>query len=662
MAEVYEARRPGPRGFAKRVALKRILPQLAMDDRLVKMFCAEARVHAALTHPNLVSVLDFGEAAGELYLVMEYVDGVSLSEVLRASLARKQAIGLGPALYIGREVAAGLAYAHQYHDEDDAPLGVVHRDVAPNNILLGRAGEVKLTDFGIVHSRWSDVRTAPGELRGKVGYVSPEQALGQVVDARSDLFSLGVVMAEMLLGRPLIPGRSDVEILKNLQHGSWDTLSGLVAKVPQQVTRLLQSVLAKSPQDRLGSAWQLAESLDKLAVAEGVRMSAHELSLWLVDSGVVRIDSNVRSSPSPPPSVRVVAPPAGPARPEQATLVDDDGLTPLYISVPDLREVAPASKPASASPSLRYRLRRPGGEVVGPLSLPSVLALLATARAGLDSELAREDGPFLKLSRAFELTRLAARPLYRFFEPIAVLATERQPVEPARLPAHLLRLVTQRWTGLLCYRHGAEQRRLYFENGALGATASTEPSELLGAQLVRAGWVTDADLERVLESGYRSGCSLGESLVRAGLISQEQLQQALDAQRAARLTALARSRSGELFFVDGASSGEPRLGAPAAPLLEMTETLRAAYSVAELSGFLSPFERAALSPSASCGELRSALCLSSDEAYAFDLALRGVKVGLVLREARARGQHAQRAAAFAIFVGLCAGAFVSRVD
>ena len=175
MAEVYEARRPGPRGFAKRVALKRILPQLAMDQRLVRMFCAEARVHAALAHPNLVSVLDFGEADGELYLVMEYVDGVPLSEVLRAVVARKRCIELGPALHIAREVAAGLAYAHQYRDDDDAPLGVVHRDVAPNNILLGRAGEVKLTDFGIVHSTWSDVRTAPGELRGKVGYVSPSR-------------------------------------------------------------------------------------------------------------------------------------------------------------------------------------------------------------------------------------------------------------------------------------------------------------------------------------------------------------------------------------------------------------------------------------------------------------------------------------------------------
>lgn len=665
MAEVYEARRPGPRGFAKRVAVKRILPQLAMDDRLVRMFCAEARVHAALTHPNLVSVLDFGEAHGELYLVMEYVDGVSLADVMRAAVARKQAIALAPALYIAREIAAGLAYAHQYRDEDDAPLGVVHRDVAPNNILLGRAGEVKLTDFGIVHSSWSDVRTAPGELRGKLGYVSPEQALGQGVDARSDLFSLGVVIAEMLLGRPLIPGQSEVEILRNLQHGNWDTLSGLVSKVPQPVTRLLSRVLAKSPAKRLGSAQVLADELDKLAIAEGLRMSAHDLSLWLMDTGVIRIDSNVRRSSNPDSGGRVAVPELAPARPEQATLVDDDGLTPLYIALPtDLAASEPPSsrKPASKPPALRYRLRRPGGEVVGPLSLCSVLALIATARAGLDSDLAREEGPFLKLSRAFELTRLASRPIYRFFEPVALLANERHLVERASLSSHLLRLVSERRTGLLCYRHGAEQRRLYIEDGVLGATASTEPSELLGAQLVRVGLVSEADLERVLESGYRSGCPIGESLVRAGLISHDELEKNLREQRVTRLIALARASAGELFFVDGARSGETQLGAATEPFGQLLDALRVAYPPAELSGFLSGLERTALSPSPGCAELRAALGLTADEAYAFDLALRSVKIGLILREARARGQHALRAAAFAIFVGLSAGAFVAHGD
>ena len=660
---MYEARRPGPRGFAKRVAIKRILPQLAMDQRLVRMFCAEARVHAALAHPNLVSVLDFGESAGELYLVLEYVDGVALSEVLRAVIARKRAIELGPALHVAREVAAGLAYAHQYRDEDDAPLGVVHRDVAPNNILLGRAGEVKLTDFGIVHSAWSEVRTAPGELRGKVGYVSPEQASGHAVEARSDLFSLGVVLAEMLLGAPLIPGNSELEILRNLQERNWEDLSALVPRVPPAVIQLLRRLLAKSPRNRPASAALVVEELDKLASACGVRTSAHSLSLWLADLGIIRIDSNVRVTPSRDDSP-YRAPPEPESREQLPTIVDADALKPIVVALPapNLAEELPTvNRPAaSGTPTLRYRLRRPGGEVIGPLSLASMLSMLATARAGLDSELAREDAPFLKLSRAFELTRLAARPLYRFFEPIALLASERHPVERGSLGAHLLRLATLRRTGLLVYRSGAEQRRVYFEDGVPTAMASTEQSELLGAQLVQAGVVSEANLERVLESGYRSGCPLGESLVRAGLISNERLSQSLTEQRVRRLTAVCRARAGELFFVDGARSGEPAAAVSQRPLGLLVEALRAAYPEEELAGLLGGLERTALSPSAGCAALRGSLCLSSDEAYAFDLCLRGVKLGLVLREARARGQGALRAALFAVFVGLSAGAFVAR--
>lgn len=663
MAEVYEARRPGPRGFAKRVALKRVLPQLAMDERLLRMFCAEARVHAALAHPNLVSVLDFGEANGELFLVMEYVDGVPLSDVLRAVAARKRAVDLGPALHVAREVAAGLAYAHQYRDDDDAPLGVVHRDVAPNNILLGRAGEVKLTDFGIVQSAWSEVRTAPGELRGKVGYVSPEQAMGQAVEARSDLFSLGVVLAEMLLGAPLIPGSSELEVLKNLQSRSWDDLAPLLGKVPPSVLALLHKLLAKSPRNRPSSAALVAKQLEELASAEGVRTSAHGLSLWLADLGIIRVDSNVRVTPSrdlSPYAPGQAEPP--PMRDEQATIVDADALKPIVICVPSplADEVPTQNRPLpNGTPALRYRLKRPGGEVVGPLSLGSVLALLATARAGLDSELAREDGPFLKLSRAFELTRLASRPLYRFFDPIALLATERHPVERASLPSLLLRIATGRRTGLLVHRLGSEQRRIYFEDGAAAATASTDASELMGAQLVKSGEVLGADLDRVLESGYRSGCQLGESLVRAQLITQERLGRCLVEQRIRRLTALCRARGGDLFFVEGARSGDQVVGSTQKPLGWLVEALRAAYPEQELLALLGGLDRTGLSPAPGCAGLRAALCLSGDEAYAFDLCLRGVKIGLVLREARARGPGALRAAAFALFVGLSAGAFVA---
>lgn len=664
MAEVYEARRPGAHGFAKRVALKRILPQLSRDQRLVKMFCAEARIHAALTHPNLVSVLDFGEAAGELYLVMEYVDGVALSEVLRALVARKRAVELGPALHVAREVAAGLAYAHQLRDEEGSALGVVHRDVAPNNILLGRAGEVKLTDFGIVQSQWSEVRTSPDELRGRVGYISPEQAGGRGAEPRSDLFSLGVVLAEMLLGGSLIPGHSELEVLHNLHSRGWDRLESLASRAPAPVLALLHKLLAKSPRNRPANAALVVRELDQLASALGVRTSAHGLSLWLADSGVVRVDSDVRVTPrrAAPGETTVQGAPAV-FRDEQPTIVDADALKPIVRaspgSLPDEALPGRARPSPGATPALRYRLRRPGGEVIGPLSLGSMLALLATARAGLDSELAREDGPFLKLSRAFELTRLATRPLYRFFDPVTLLASERYVVERASLPALLLRLALSRRTGLLVYRFASEQRRIYFENGVPAATASTDPTELLGQQLLRAGLLSEVDLERVLESGYRSGCQLGESLVRAQLISKQALGRAVVDQRVRRLTGLCRARAGELFFIDDARSEDQVLGLPEQPLAGLLQALEAAYPDQELERLLGGLERSTLKPAPNCVALRAALCLSGDQAYAFDLCLRGVKIGLVLREARARGEAALRAASLAIFLGLSAGAFVA---
>jgi eukaryotic-like serine/threonine-protein kinase len=663
LSEVYEARSAGARGFAKRVALKRVLPRLAQDARLARSFCASARVQAALMHPNLVSVLDFGEADGELYLVMEYVDGAPLSDVLRATRAQNRRVELAPALYVAREVAAGLQHAHEHRGDVDAPLGVVHRDVAPGHILLGRAGEVKLTDFGMRRALVSGLRSLE-EMRGKLGYVAPEQALGREAEPRTDLFSLGVVLAEMLLGAPLISGSTAAELVENLQARPWEDLRQLEELAPAPVVVLVKKLLARSPRNRPTSAAHVALELERLAAAHAARCSAHDFALWLADLGVVRPESNLRASWSYGHAAAVVVTEAS-ARGEQATLVDDDALKPVVVATPaprlDAASSAPQRSAAVGEPVLRYRLRRPGGEVVGPVSLASVLAMLATARAGLDSELARDEGPFLKLSRAFELTRLASRPLYRFFEPIALLATERHPVERASLPAHLLRLSLQRRTGLLVQRSGAEQRRVYFEAGTPLASASTDANELLGAQLLRRRLVGAADLERVLESGYRSGCQLGESLVRAGFLTEESLRACLVEQRVARLAAVCRAPGGDLFFVEGAASGEACLAVESGTAA-LLEALRRAYSAPDLLALLGGLARTALHPSASCAELRRALSFTDEEAYAFDWCLRGVKLGLVLREARVRSEQALHAAALAIFVGLSAGAFVARPD
>jgi serine/threonine-protein kinase len=235
MAEIFEARREGAHGFTRRVAIKRILPHLRAEPNLVQMFCNEARVQASLSHPNVVEVLDFGEVEGRLFIALEYVDGTTVAGLMKAMFNRRRTVELPVVLYIVNEVLRGLSYLHDARDALDRPLGLVHRDIAPNNVLIGRVGEIKIADFGIIFSRLGARRTAPGELRGKVGYISPEQVRGEAPDARSDLFSLAVMAAEMLTGKALFQGESMPEVLQSLTSGDLSILRTYGVHLPVSV-------------------------------------------------------------------------------------------------------------------------------------------------------------------------------------------------------------------------------------------------------------------------------------------------------------------------------------------------------------------------------------------------------------------------------------------
>ena len=301
MAEVYAARRVGPHGFVKRVALKCMLPDLAFDARFVEMFCDEARVMASLHHPNLVQVLDFGEAerttsrgGARLFMALEYVDGLSCAKLLRAVAAKGKVFPHGAALYIASEVLSGLAYAHEYCDEQGRMLGLVHRDVSPGNILIGRTGEVKLTDFGILKSELLDRRTLPGELKGKLGYMSPEQVIGASIDARSDLFTLGIVLTEMLIGRPLFPGRNELDILSRIRDGDLGVLDRHGAHLPRVLGDLLRRALARDPRDRFPSAREFRREAHRAMAQLGLASSDSELLPWLHEAKVLPSQSGTR--------------------------------------------------------------------------------------------------------------------------------------------------------------------------------------------------------------------------------------------------------------------------------------------------------------------------------------------------------------------------------
>ena len=204
MAELYLARLDGPNRFVKPVALKLMHAHLVDTPEFVGMFMREARIAASLQHPQIVQVLDVAEADGEYFLALEYVHGLDLRRLL--STRRGEPLPLGAALRIVIDVATGLHHAHSLCDGTGRALGIVHRDVSPSNILLSYDGAVKLTDFGIARMTEQTHVTASGVIKGKTGYMSPEQCLQEHVDARSDVFSLGVVLYEVTTGRPAFPG------------------------------------------------------------------------------------------------------------------------------------------------------------------------------------------------------------------------------------------------------------------------------------------------------------------------------------------------------------------------------------------------------------------------------------------------------------------------
>ena len=564
--------------------------------------------------------------------------------------ARRRTVELGPALHIAHEVLVGLHYAHTVCDAHGTALRLVHRDVAPNNILLGQSGRVKLADFGIVRSAVSDVRTAPGEIRGKIGYVSPEQALGRVVDARSDLFSLGVVLAEMLIAEPLFGGKDEIEVLAALHAGDLSRLNARSKHIPRSVQTILRRALASDPGRRYLTARHFATDLDAAIREFGRPMSSYELAEWLADLGLISLKSGVQVSsqplpPTEPPLTSLTfVPPAGEAA--RVTLPDDQAYPTAST------RTVPASREEQAS----YRMRRPGATIVGPLSLSRVLEMLATARMGMDTEVSRSGGPFMPLSACVELSRLAARPEYRFFEPIAYIAAERCPIDRRSLPAQLFRWAGLKSTGLCCARNNRGQQRIYLVDGVPSASASTNPDELLGANLIAGGLLTSSQLDRALEDGHRSGQPIGQALIAANLLRPDALLRSLALQRTQRLASLLRFDQGELYFVDKVVASAEALALPLSPFQCIAAAVRVAYSALELRELLVGLEDKALARSVEYSRLRTALDLPREEAHAMEWAARAVSLSVILRDARARSAEAETAALRAVFLGLACGA------
>jgi serine/threonine protein kinase len=264
MAEVWKARLTGPGGFSRVVVIKRILPHLAADPSFVKMFMSEARLSARLSHANIVQVFEFGEENSEHFLAMEFVHGRDLASIIRE---HKPLGPLSPGFvsYVGHEVCRALAYAHTLTDEANRPLRLIHRDISPSNVIVGFDGGVKLLDFGIAKALSdSNEGTQTGTLKGKFGYMAPEQLEGQAFDHRADLFAVGVVLHELLTGRRLFKGGTDFQTIANVKSAKVDPPSSVNALVPLELDTIVLKALNRPREDRYQSAAELGEALESI--------------------------------------------------------------------------------------------------------------------------------------------------------------------------------------------------------------------------------------------------------------------------------------------------------------------------------------------------------------------------------------------------------------
>ncbi len=278
MAELYVARHSGIEGFERTVVVKRVLPHLTDDPEFTRMFLDEARIAAALDHPNIAQVTDIDEQDGEFFFAMEYVHGRNLREVLKRA---PDGLPLPLALTIVAKTAAGLHHAHEAVGSDGRALGLVHRDVSPSNVMVGYNGSVKLTDFGIAKASARTAKTVGVQIKGKVGYMSPEQCRGEDVQRQSDVFALGIVLYEATTGARAFYAPNDFAAMARIIRADYTPPNEIHPHYPQALMRIVSRALAKDPEDRYPTVAEFLDELEGFAEAEGHTPSETALSAYM---------------------------------------------------------------------------------------------------------------------------------------------------------------------------------------------------------------------------------------------------------------------------------------------------------------------------------------------------------------------------------------------
>ncbi len=281
MAEVFKAKATGVEGFERMVAVKRILPSIAEDEEFITMFIDEAKIAVQLTHANIAQIFDLGKADGSYFIALEYVNGKDLRAIFNRARARSEQLPIPMACYAIMKMCEGLDYAHNKRDAAGQFLNLVHRDVSPQNILVSYEGEVKIIDFGIAKAAGKAGKTQAGILKGKFGYMSPEQVQGVEIDRRSDIFGVGICLYELLTGERLFTGESDFATLEKVRNVDIMPPSTYNRRIPEELEQIVLKALARDREHRHQTAMQLHDELQSFMYASGNFFGRRDLSMYM---------------------------------------------------------------------------------------------------------------------------------------------------------------------------------------------------------------------------------------------------------------------------------------------------------------------------------------------------------------------------------------------
>jgi len=619
MAEVFLAaspRRPV-------VAVKRVLPGLAVDEEFRAMFWDEACIMAQLAHPNVVRLFDYGEADETLYLALEYVDGPSVARYLRKAARDKFDPNISAALSIVTQLLTGLEYVHEAASLEGKPLNIIHRDISPGNVLLTRGGQAKLGDFGIVRSEFLARRTQPGELKGKIGYMSPEQAEGLKVDRRSDLFSAGIILAELLTLRPLFLGKSEFDTLTRTVKSDLSTWHRFSEPVPEALRTVTERALSKNPAERFATAREMRDALLQVALLLGIEVECRDVAEDLVRVGLTPREGGL-SGERP----RVHGPGAG----------AKSGVPSSAIGANPTR---PGDRASELRPSeIRPGETRPNDPHLRPVSEPAPRSERDSRWVGLP--------PFRR-----------GRGVWR------------AEFRATNLMSHLFAALRRVGDGGVELTHGSNGLYLEVVRGSIVA-AHDESSGArlvgggfspLGQLLIDEGALEPGNLDLVVKASRSEGLRLGEYLLREGRIRDGVLDRLLARQFRVRLGQWATVQSGRVaaLVLDDEGSREDRRDPDHVPdsIPQVVEALREAYSAESLSLTLSPFLNSSILPACGCTDPAQFGFTSAEWRVLKTVleggVLEGRRTADVLREVVDERLARRREAEFSLLVGLAAG-------